>query len=177
MADTFKKSIAEVQNTFITREIGAAVQSSGDIMRPDHFWVNHIRQRKLIGILNFSLRTKFCTSEADNHSVGSGPHATTHCEQGIFSVYKEQVHEACSNRRYFITRKGRFGLAPSSAGPGDRIMIFPGALLPMVISKETNAGREVNVIAGACFMPLLKGDGLDAIVENSKRKLVAVDIE
>jgi hypothetical protein len=144
---------------------------------PGHFWDEHIRQRKSTDVFNLSLRTKFCIPEADKLSKGPEPHAPTHREQEIFSVYKEQVYEACSNRRYFITRKGRFGLAPSSAQPGDKIVIFPGTLLPMAISRESNAGREFNVLAGECFMPLLNGDDLNAIMENPRRRFVAVNIE
>ena len=47
----------------------------------------------------------------------------------------------------------------------------------MIVSKEMSAGREIKVLAGECFMPLLQGADLNAVVEDSKKKFVGYEIE
>ncbi|KAH7066085.1 heterokaryon incompatibility protein-domain-containing protein [Paraphoma chrysanthemicola] len=58
--------------------------------------------------------------------------------------YKKIIDDACLNRRFFITRKGRFGLGPWNLRKGDEVCVLLGGKTPFILrqcSKREEKGR------------------------------------
>lgn len=50
-----------------------------------------------------------------------------------------QVGAATLNRRFFVTEKGYFGLAPATTQPGDLVCILLGGKVPYIVRKTVDA--------------------------------------
>ncbi|PTB42994.1 hypothetical protein M441DRAFT_66759 [Trichoderma asperellum CBS 433.97] len=56
-------------------------------------------------------------------------------------------------RRFFITKKGYFGLGPQKLKPGDRIAVLFGSGVPFVLRKcPAITGRRAWRIIGECYV-------------------------
>jgi hypothetical protein len=56
-------------------------------------------------------------------------------------------------RRFFITKKGYFGLGPQKLEPGDRVAVFFGSGVPFVLRKcPAVGGRRAWRIIGECYV-------------------------
>ena len=49
--------------------------------------------------------------------------------------FRDDVHMACLNRRFFVTKEGKFGLGPWDAKKGDLVCILLGGSVPFVLRK------------------------------------------
>ena len=56
---------------------------------------------------------------------------------GSVLSYGNSIAEACSGRRFCITRRGQLGLVPPGARVGDEVAIFNGAQTPFLIRRDT----------------------------------------
>ena len=56
-----------------------------------------------------------------------------------------QVGAATRNRRFFVTEKGYFGLAPAATQPGDLVCILLGGRVPYIVRKtvDTDAPKKI----------------------------------
>lgn len=68
-------------------------------------------------------------------------------------MYKSAVNRACINRRFFVTRSGRFGLGPWNMKKGDEACILFGGKTPFILrqcnAKESKRGRADEKMAEA----------------------------
>lgn len=56
-------------------------------------------------------------------------------------------------RRFFVTKGGHQGLAPSSAAVGDYIAVFASGKMPFVIRRvDTNEEEEEHILTGTCYL-------------------------
>jgi len=78
----------------------------------------------------------------------------------------QRLDGICLGRRYLITEKGHFGLAPASAKVGDAVVLFPGAQLPFAISHSEQEG--VNYLVGECYIDDVN---LDEFMREKKNKM------
>jgi hypothetical protein len=60
------------------------------------------------------------------------------------NAYEEQVASMVSGRRFMITNRGEFGLAPGGSRPGDMVCVLYGGKTPYVL-RPVNGGVEVTV--------------------------------
>ena len=68
--------------------------------------------------------------------------------------YRLALLNLLNDRQFIITREGRAGLAPAIAQPGDLIVLFAGATVPLVLRPwgKDDAGKERYCIVGDCFL-------------------------
>jgi len=57
-----------------------------------------------------------------------------------------QVSAATFSRRFFVTEKGYFGLAPAATQPGDLVCILLGGKVPYIIRKTVDADAPNNIL-------------------------------
>ncbi|UKZ78188.1 hypothetical protein TrVFT333_005923 [Trichoderma virens FT-333] len=63
------------------------------------------------------------------------------------------IEKYALGRKFFITRKGYFGLGPQQSEPGDRVAVIFGSGVPFVIRKcVTAAGKQAWRIVGECYV-------------------------
>ncbi|RFU78969.1 hypothetical protein TARUN_3273 [Trichoderma arundinaceum] len=63
------------------------------------------------------------------------------------------IEKYALGRRFFITKKGYFGLGPQKSEPGDRIVVLFGSGVPFVLRKCTTvAGKGAWRIVGECYV-------------------------
>ncbi|KAK4060261.1 uncharacterized protein Triagg1_10811 [Trichoderma aggressivum f. europaeum] len=56
-------------------------------------------------------------------------------------------------RKFFITKKGYFGLGPKKSGPGDRVAVLFGSGVPFVVRKcPSVSGKRAWRIVGECYV-------------------------
>lgn len=63
------------------------------------------------------------------------------------------IEKYALGRRFFITKKGYFGLGPQKAEAGDRIGVLFGSGVPFVLRRWNSAeGKRVWKIVGECYV-------------------------
>lgn len=63
------------------------------------------------------------------------------------------IEKYALGRRFFITKKGYFGLGPQKAEPGDRIAVMLGTGVPFVLRRcSTAEGKRGWKIMGECYV-------------------------
>ncbi|KAL7814949.1 HET domain-containing protein [Trichoderma aethiopicum] len=63
------------------------------------------------------------------------------------------IEKYALGRRFFITKKGYFGLGPQKAEPGDRIAVLLGSGVPFVLRRcSTAEGKRVWKVMGECYV-------------------------
>ncbi|KAL7928956.1 heterokaryon incompatibility domain-containing protein [Trichoderma chlorosporum] len=63
------------------------------------------------------------------------------------------IEKYALGRRFFITKKGYFGLGPQKLEPGDKVAVLFGAGVPFVLRKyATAAGKRAWKIVGECYV-------------------------
>ncbi|KAH8744640.1 heterokaryon incompatibility protein-domain-containing protein [Hyaloscypha sp. PMI_1271] len=62
--------------------------------------------------------------------------------------YAERAHLSAVGKRPIISTKGYFGLVPSTALPGDKLVIFFGASIPFVVRKH----GDYHELIGGCYV-------------------------
>ncbi|OTA07293.1 hypothetical protein A9Z42_0081710 [Trichoderma parareesei] len=63
------------------------------------------------------------------------------------------IEKYALGRRFFVTKKGYFGLGPQKAEPGDRIGVLFGSGVPFVLRRWNSAeGKRVWKIVGECYV-------------------------
>lgn len=70
----------------------------------------------------------------------------------------KHCRQICFGRRYLLTKQGHAGLVPAEARVSDRIILFPGAELPFVISKDDS--DNMFYIVGECYLDRVSLDSL-----------------
>ncbi|EHK48139.1 hypothetical protein TRIATDRAFT_298334 [Trichoderma atroviride IMI 206040] len=66
---------------------------------------------------------------------------------------KAGIEKFALGRRFFITKKGYFGLGPQKLEPGDRVAVLFGSGVPFVLRKcPAIAGRRAWRIIGECYV-------------------------
>ncbi|KAK1244940.1 hypothetical protein MKX08_004569 [Trichoderma sp. CBMAI-0020] len=66
---------------------------------------------------------------------------------------KAGIEKFALGRRFFITKKGYFGLGPQKLEPGDRVAVLFGSGVPFVLRKcPASAGRRAWRIIGECYV-------------------------
>jgi hypothetical protein len=56
--------------------------------------------------------------------------------------YEETIKSACYNRRFFVTKNGRFGLGPWNLKVGDAICILSGGKTPFILRQCNDKARK-----------------------------------
>jgi len=74
--------------------------------------------------------------------------------QEAFDTWQSRVCYLRLNRRFFITKQGRMGLAPVAAAVGDRISIFASGDMPFVVRRVSDEdGVDARyVLMGSCYL-------------------------
>lgn len=84
------------------------------------------------------------------------------CETTRPSSYSLAVDRACGNRRFFITKKGHFGLGPSVAQKGDSIVVLAGVSMPQVLRRVS----QDYLLCGECYVnEIMYGPAFDLAVK------------
>lgn len=75
-------------------------------------------------------------------------------DQEAFDTWQSRVCYLRSNRKFFITKQGRMGLAPVSAAVGDRIAIFASGDMPFVVRRVGDEDGEATkyILVGGCYL-------------------------
>ena len=75
-------------------------------------------------------------------------------DQKAFDAWQHRVCYLRSNRRFFITKQGRMGLAPVAAAVGDRIAIFASGDMPFVVRRVSDEDGEAAkyILMGSCYL-------------------------
>jgi hypothetical protein len=58
--------------------------------------------------------------------------------------YEETIKSACYNRRFFVTKNGRFGLGPWNLKVGDAICILLGGKTPFILRQCNDRARKTS---------------------------------
>jgi hypothetical protein len=69
-------------------------------------------------------------------------------------------------RRFFVTEKQYFGLAPPQAEPGDKIAFFSGYAVPFILRREGNGYR---IIGETHVQGLMNGEILEELLSGQAR--------
>lgn len=78
----------------------------------------------------------------DWRSRQRGRHLTTANEND--ARYVDLLHYICTERRFFKTKKGRFGMGPCNIKEGDSIVAILGHKVPFVLRKYEPGNLETN---------------------------------
>lgn len=128
-----------------------------------------------------SLATKHCTPVLQafswNGSSFGQSDRSIHQTRKQFGIHDNRTNRTrilpsqrldgiCLGRRYLITEKGHFGLAPASAKVGDAVVLFPGAQLPFAIGHNEQEG--VHYLVGECY---IDGVNLNELMRKKKNKM------
>ncbi|KAL8685428.1 MAG: hypothetical protein Q9218_007766 [Villophora microphyllina] len=93
--------------------------------------------------------------EAQNHSAKDG--------SGLLS-FEQLIYVSCFRRRFFITKKGRFGLGPTSTWEDYEVCIILGSQVPFLLSQPEP--KKPYIFAGQAYVDGLmdyKGNLLEDI--------------
>ncbi|KAH8745951.1 heterokaryon incompatibility protein-domain-containing protein [Hyaloscypha finlandica] len=87
------------------------------------------------------------------------------------SVHAQNYHsnftEACLGRRFFVTKKGYFGIGPAELEEGDEIYILAGGKFPLVLRPSPESQPNTFELVGDCYVHGVM-DG-EAVTERTQR--------
>jgi hypothetical protein len=66
--------------------------------------------------------------------------------------YHSGFREACLGRRFFITKKGYFGIGPAELEEGDEIYILAGGKVPLVLRPSPESQPNTFELVGDCYV-------------------------
>jgi hypothetical protein len=67
-------------------------------------------------------------------------------------MFHQSFLRACTDRRFFVTRKGYFGTGPHELKDGDEIYIVAGGNLPLVLRPVLNSKPNTFELIGDCYV-------------------------
>ncbi|KAK4185824.1 hypothetical protein QBC35DRAFT_296799 [Podospora australis] len=68
-----------------------------------------------------------------------------------YIAYARRIYTACAHRRFFMTKRGFIGLAPSNAGKGDVVAVLQGGKTPFLLRpRQVHMGTYE--LVGECFV-------------------------
>jgi hypothetical protein len=81
--------------------------------------------------------------------------------------YHSGFREACLGRRFFVTKKGYFGVGPAELEEGDEIYILAGGKVPLVLRPLPESQPNTFELVGDCYVHGVM-DG-EAVTERTQR--------
>jgi hypothetical protein len=91
-------------------------------------------------------------------------------EEDLANSFLEAIKRVMLHRRFFLTRKGNFGIGPMSSQAGDLLYLFAGGRTPYII-RQGSARHSVNsegcsdayTFVGECYCHgIMDGEALES---------------
>ncbi|KAN0108649.1 Heterokaryon incompatibility protein (HET) domain containing protein [Hyaloscypha variabilis] len=70
----------------------------------------------------------------------------------LAAVYYASFRRTCSGRRFFITKKGYFGMGPAELSEGDQVYILAGGKVPLVLRPVSGSQPDTFELVGDCYI-------------------------
>jgi hypothetical protein len=74
--------------------------------------------------------------------------------RSAIKIYQMAIKNACSFRRFFITKNGRMGIGPAEMRTGDSACVFLGAAVPLIILHDEYRGLQRDGVITGSLKPL-----------------------
>jgi hypothetical protein len=78
--------------------------------------------------------------------------ASAYWESDLTVSFHYSFREACSGRRFFVTKKGYFGIGPAELEEGDEIYILAGGKLPFVLRPLPESQPDTFELVSDCYV-------------------------
>jgi hypothetical protein len=105
----------------------------------------------------------------------------SHVSMVPYSMLENDIEEYTLGRRFFVTEKGYFGLAPKDAQVGDRIAILFGSDVPFILRQskplENRSGSKTSwkIIGEAYVNEIMRGEALDEMSRDKSTSTIYID--
>jgi hypothetical protein len=73
-------------------------------------------------------------------------------ESDLANSFHISFREACTGRRFFVTKKGYFGIGPAELEEGDEIYILAGGKHPFALRPSSESRPDTFELVGDCFV-------------------------
>jgi hypothetical protein len=96
---------------------------------------------------------------------------TTGAPSEPVQLYADAVTRAATGRRFFITKRGRMGLGPADLQLGDRIVVFDGCSIPLVV-RASGDGVSAVLIGETYTSGIMEGEVMNMVAEGVCKKRI-----
>ncbi|MCJ1378901.1 hypothetical protein MMC17_002000 [Xylographa soralifera] len=97
---------------------------------------------------------------------------TAYWESDLANSFHISYKEACIGRRFFVTKKGYFGIGPAELEKGDEIYILAGGKHPFALRPSLEPEPDTFELVGDCYVHGIM-DGEAVSDQNKVRKAMA----
>jgi hypothetical protein len=106
---------------------------------------------------------------------------SSYWESDLANSFHISFNEACNGRRFFVTKKGYFGIGPAELEEGDEIYILAGGKLPFVLRPLPESQPDTFELVGDCYVHGIMdgeavsghGSGRESVEESSGEEFYA----